>query len=130
MSIGSEATILIVEDDEDSREALARFLRQKGYRVDTSPNGKDALSAIINDPPDLVVLDLFLPEMDGPSLLEVLRSYLRLQSMPVVVLTALPDSPFVDRARHLKVNAILTKAKASLDDVARAIEESLARVPT
>src|SRR5687768_17049850 len=110
-------SILIVEDEPDSREALARFLRQKGYRVDTSPNGKEALSAIIDEAPDLVVLDLFLPEMDGPSLLEVLRSYLRLQSLPVVVLTALPDSPLVERARHLKVNAILTKAKASLDDI-------------
>jgi two-component system CheB/CheR fusion protein len=123
------ASILIVEDDADSGEAISCFLRQKGYRVDTSPSGKHALAAIINDPPDLIVLDLVLPEMDGASLLEVLRSYLRLQAMPVVVLTGFPDSQMVERVRHLKVNAILTKAKASFDDVLRAVEEALPPVP-
>ena len=122
-------SILIVEDDADSREALGRFLRQKGYQVASAPNGKDALSSIIKDTPDLIILDLFLPEMDGPTLLEVVRSYLRLQALPVVVLTALPESPLVERARHLKVNAILVKTKASLEDVRRAVEEALPRLP-
>ena len=123
------SSILIVENEADSREALGRYLRQKGYRVGSAPNGKDALSSIFKDTLDLIILDLFLPEMDGPTLLEVVRSYLRLQSLPVVVLTALPESPLVDRARHLKVNAILVKTKASLEDVRRAVEEALPRLP-
>jgi CheY-like chemotaxis protein len=124
------SSVLIVEDDADSREALSLYLRQKGHQVEAVRNGKDALAAILTDMPDVVVLDLFLPEMDGPSLLEVVRSYLRLQSLPVVILTALPDSPMVDRARHLKVNAILIKGRASLEEVHRAVEEASSRLPT
>ena len=70
-----------------------------------------------------------MPQMDGGGLLEVLRSYLRLQSLPVVVLTGLPDSPMVERARHLKVNAILVKGKATLEDIGRAVQAELPRAP-
>lgn len=84
---------------------------------------------IISDVPDVVLLDLMMPEMDGPSLLEVVRSYLRLQSLPVVVLTGLPESPMVDRARTLKVNDVLAKGKASPQDIKAAIEAAVVRVP-
>lgn len=70
-----------------------------------------------------------MPEMDGPSFLEVMRSYLRLQSLPVVILTGLPDSPMVERVQHLKVNAILVKGKASPDEIKQALEEAAVRVP-
>ena len=124
------SSVLIVEDDADSREALSLYLRQKGHQVEAVRNGKDALAAILTDMPDVVVLDLFLPEMDGPSLLEVVRSYLRLQSLPVIIMTALPDSPMVERARHLKVSTILVKGRASLEEVHRAVEEASSRLPT
>ena len=70
-----------------------------------------------------------MPEMDGPSFLEVVRSYLRIQSLPVVVLTGLGDSPMIDRARALRVNSILVKGKASPDDILKALEEALVRYP-
>jgi hypothetical protein len=67
--------------------------------------------------------------MDGGNFLEVIRSYLRLQSLPVIILTGLPDSPMVDRARHLKVNTILVKGKATLEDIGEAVRMELHRVP-
>jgi CheY-like chemotaxis protein len=67
--------------------------------------------------------------MDGPSFLEVVRSYLRLQSLPIVVLTALAESPMVERTRNLQVNAILVKGKATLEDVRLAAEEAVHRIP-
>jgi CheY-like chemotaxis protein len=76
-----------------------------------------------------VLLDLMMPEMDGPSFLEVLRSYLRIQSLPVVVLTGLAESPMVDRAQSLKVNSVLLKGKASPEDILRAVEEAISRMP-
>jgi hypothetical protein len=51
-------------------------------------------------------------------------------ALPVVVLTGLPDSPMADRARNLKVSAILIKGKASLEDIRRAVEDSILRLPT
>lgn len=85
--------------------------------------------AVIDNPPDLIILDLYMPEMDGGTFLEVIRSYLRLQALPVVILTALPDSPMVERARHLKVNTILIKAKATFEEILEAVQQELHRLP-
>lgn len=122
-------SILIVEDDPDSSEALMRYLQQAGYTVECKSNGREALLSILRNVPDLVILDLFMPEMDGPSLLEIMRSYLRLQTLPVLILTGITDSPLLDRARSLKVNTILAKGRASLADVLRAVQEQLPRLP-
>src|SRR6478735_11036172 len=108
------ASLLIVDDDVDGMEALCAYLSKAGHTVECVPNGREALMAVIGRPPELIILDMFMPEMDGGNFLEIIRSYLRLQSLPVVVLTGLPDSPMVDRARHLKVNTILVKGKATL----------------
>ena len=124
------AFILIVEDLKDTCDALKGFLEDAGHVVTCVPNGRDALSAVLNKVPDVILLDLLTPEMDGTSFLEVIRSYLRLQSLPVVVHTGLGDSPMVDRARTLKVNSILMKGKASLEEIQHAVEESLSRIPT
>jgi CheY-like chemotaxis protein len=123
------ATLLLVEDDTDGREALCAYLARAGHTVECVPNGKDALAAVIARPPDLVILDLFMPEMDGGNFLEVIRSYLRLQSLPVIILTGLPDSPMVERARHLRVNTILVKGKATLEEIAEAVRTELHRAP-
>lgn len=122
--------ILVVDDDQDTMAGLCAHLRKAGFDSDCVPNGKQALSVILAQTPDLVVLDLFMPEMDGAGLLEILRCYLRLQFLPVIVYTALPDSPLVDRARHLRVNSILVKGKASMQDVVNTVKHELPRVPT
>src|SRR5205085_2837604 len=111
------AKILVVDDVQDTRDTLAVLLQDAGHTVKCVPNGREALSAVLAELPDVVILDLMLPEMDGPSFLEVVRSYLRIQSLPVVVMTGLTDSPMIDRARALKVNSILVKGRASPDDI-------------
>ena len=124
------SSVLIVEDDDDSREALSIFLRRKGYEVDSAPNATEALARVMNQPPDAIVLDMFMPEVDGPSLLRALRFHLKLRALPVVVFTALPQSGLTETVRLMGVSAILAKGSASFDDVHRAIEESLPRVPS
>jgi CheY-like chemotaxis protein len=123
------AKILIVDDDAFSGQPIAKYLTKAGHTTVCVPNGRDALAQVLAEVPDVIVLDLLMPEMDGPSFLEVVRSYLRLQSLPVVVLTGMADSPMADRARFLKVNSILVKGKASLADIQHAIEEAAARMP-
>ena len=121
--------ILYVEDDDAAREALTRVLVAAGHKVVGVPNGRDALMEVLQRRPSVVLLDLCLPEMDGPSFLEVLRSYLRVRSLPVVVLTGLGDSPMIERAQALKVNSVLVKGKATGDDILKAIDEALVRHP-
>jgi CheY-like chemotaxis protein len=123
------AKILIVDDNEDARESQAMLLRDVGHDVSCVPNGREALAHVLSDVPDVILLDLLMPEMDGPSFLEVIRSYLRIQSLPVVVLTALSDSPMIDRAQALKVNSILIKGKATPADIQKAVEEAIHRYP-
>ena len=123
------ASILIIDDDVTGRKALAGFLGHAGHVVRSASNGREALAQVISDTPDVVVLDLFMPDMDGPSFLDVVRSYLRIQSLPVVVLTGMTESPMVDRVRYLKVNSVLAKGKATPEDIRRAVEEAAVRVP-
>ncbi len=123
------AKILIVDDDLDSGEALAKFLRAAGHEVTYAPSGRQALANVLADIPDVILLDMFMPEMDGPAFLEIVRSYLHLHSLPVVVLTGLPGSPMVARSQHLKVNSILVKGKASPEQIRQALEEAVFCVP-
>jgi len=124
------AKILIVDDNKDCSDGLAKTLAIAGHEVTCVPNGRDALASILAKMPDVVLLDLIMPEMDGPSFLEVVRSYLRLQSLPVVILTALADSPMVSRAQALKVNTVLVKGKASAEDIQNALEQAAVTVPS
>src|SRR5215216_1723670 len=105
------AKVLVVDDNPDSSEALCQFLRKAGHTVECQQDGRMALASVINAMPDVVVLDRMMPEMDGPTSLGGVRADWRLEAVPVVVLTALPESPMVERARHLKGNSIMTKAK-------------------
>jgi CheY-like chemotaxis protein len=123
------AKILIVDDNTDDSATLAIFFRKAGHQITCVPNGREALTQVLSDTPDVILLDLILPEMDGPSFLEVVRSYLRIQALPVVVITGLVDSPMIDRVRALKVNSILVKVKATPDDILKALEQALIRMP-
>ncbi len=77
--------ILVVDDDETIRRTLRINLRARGYDVEVVGTGRDALSTVEDAPPDLVVLDLGLPDIGG---VEVLRTLRRTSSVPVVVLSA------------------------------------------
>src|SRR3954451_3105145 len=123
------AKILIVDDNADYRDQLEICFRMAGHEVRCTPDGREALSAVLADMPDVVLLDLVMPEMDGPSFLEVVRSYLRIQSLPVIVLTAMSDGPMIERARAAKVNTILVKGKATPVDILKAIEGALVTLP-
>jgi DNA-binding response OmpR family regulator len=78
-------TILVVDDEERLTSLLQAYLQQEGYRVVTAANGRQALDAVRREPPDLIVLDVMMPEMDGIEFLRVLRTQ---HSTPVVLLTA------------------------------------------
>jgi two-component system KDP operon response regulator KdpE len=77
--------VLVVDDDETIRRTLRINLRARGYEVEVVGSGRDALSTLEDAPPDLVILDLGLPDVDG---VEVLRRLRRTSRVPVVVLSA------------------------------------------
>src|SRR5512147_3013492 len=77
--------ILLVDDDDLLRRSLAFNLEKAGYRVSTAANAEDALALAQRDTPELLILDIGLPGMDG---LEALRQYRQRASVPVIFLTA------------------------------------------
>jgi DNA-binding response OmpR family regulator len=82
------AVLLLVEDDPRIRTALTRALTQRGHAVASEPAGLPALQRVVDDPPDLVVLDLGLPDVEGIRLLKMLRP---VSAVPVIVATARDD---------------------------------------
>ncbi|MEV8316189.1 response regulator transcription factor [Streptomyces sp. NPDC059900] len=84
------AHLLVVEDDPQLRGALVRALRDKGHAVATAPSGMAGLDAAVTHRPDLVVLDLGLPDVDGSQVLRMLRA---VSDVPVIVATARDDEP-------------------------------------
>jgi CheY-like chemotaxis protein len=119
------ASILIVDDDPDGSEPVARFLRKSGYRVVTVPNGREALSMLTGALPDLIILDMRMPEMDGAMFLEVLRSYLRWQHVPVIILTAYPEGPHIDEAARLNANEVFRKGQLNFEELLASVERHL-----
>ena len=79
------ASILIVEDEQRIRERLTRALADRGHATDARHTGYEGLSAIVEDKPDVVVLDLGLPDIDGAELLKMIRS---VSAVPIVIATA------------------------------------------
>ncbi|HAV61398.1 MAG TPA: DNA-binding response regulator [Verrucomicrobiales bacterium] len=82
------ARVLVVDDEEDVRNLVAFNLRAAGMEVLVAENGAEALEQVRNERPDLVILDLMLPELDGISVCEMIRKLPESSATPVIMLTA------------------------------------------
>jgi CheY-like chemotaxis protein len=80
--------VLIVDDDEAVRTAVADVLREEGFEVSEAQDGEQALAMLRRSPPDVVLLDLMMPRVDGWQVVEAMRSSPPLANVPVMVLTA------------------------------------------
>ncbi len=121
--------ILVVDDEPDILSLLVYQLSREGYRISTAVDGKGAVSTALADRPDLVVLDLMLPEVDGYEVLRSLREDDRTADIPILLLTARREEedrvrgfekgaddyvtkPFSPKELVLRVKALLRRAKA------------------
>lgn len=98
--------ILVVDDDEGVRDILRLYLTNAGFRIDTSAGAREALRLIETDPPDLVTLDLRMPDMDGATFLGMLSKSETGRSVPVVIVTGAGDTHGM---RALGASAVLEK---------------------
>ena len=96
----TRATVLVVDDSETVRAALKQRLERSGYRVETAEDGREALRRLYESSPDIVLLDVVMPELDGWSTLERIRD---VSAVPVIMLTS-RDSD-VERVRGLRAGA-------------------------
>jgi DNA-binding response OmpR family regulator len=96
----SRGRILVVDDDADIRGLIRELLERQGYGVEEAANGRDGLRAFYASPPDLVILDVSMPELDGWQTLERIRD---LSDVPVAMLTARAGE--LEKVRGLKAGA-------------------------
>ncbi len=124
------AHVLLIEDDATIRQGLVRALNERGHAVTTAPTGSDGLRLVVAERPDLVVLDLGLPDLDGREVLRMLRA---VSDIPVIVATARDAEseivtvlesgaddylvkPFGGSQLHARINAVLRRAGAHPDE--------------
>ena len=127
----ARARILVVEDEEDILELVRFNLAKEGFQVDGLASGEEALHAVRAHPPDLVILDLMLPGMDGLELCRRLRAEAATQALPIVMLTAKSEEadvvtglalgaddylpkPFSPRVLVARVKAVLRRGQTAL----------------
>lgn len=117
------ARILVVDDDPDGSEVICKFLLRAGHQAVCLPNGRKALASLATVDPDLVILDLLMPEMNGAQFLEILRNYSRGATLPIIVLTALSEGPLLKQIREMGVARVLHKTGFKLSALVGCIEE-------
>jgi DNA-binding response OmpR family regulator len=116
--------ILVVEDEESLLKLESILLSSKGYNVTGVMDGKSALEEVMAHRPDLVILDIMLPEIDGFEVCRRIKENPATSAIPVVMLTAKKNSQDVARGTEVGANAYLTKPFKSAK-VIEVIEELL-----
>lgn len=111
--------VLVVEDEADQRKSLAMILESKGYDVDTAENGRVALEKMRARRPDAMLLDLFMPVMDGWQVWDVVSHDESLASIPVIVLSGVAES----RAAQQIGAAALLRKPVDLKELYRVLEQ-------
>jgi two-component system phosphate regulon response regulator PhoB len=104
-----KARILVVEDEEDLLELVRFNLAREGYQVQGLARGEEALRAVRAQPPDLLLLDLMLPGMDGLELCRLLRADAATRALPIVMLTAKGEESDVVAGLELGADDYITK---------------------
>jgi PAS domain S-box-containing protein len=124
------ARVLVIDDDPAAREVMRRTLEASGHRVLEAADGQEGIDALALEVPDLVLLDLMMPVMDGFAVLEHIRDDFRLREVPVVVVTA-KDLSAEDRDMLRGARAILERSaytrRELVDIVAERVTEVLHR---
>jgi two-component system alkaline phosphatase synthesis response regulator PhoP len=101
--MGPMSRILIVEDDQDIAKLVARYLNKAGYTTEIVASGRDALRTITTNAPDLLVLDLMLPQVDGLEICRAVRANKKTAAIPIIMLTARGEES--DRIVGLEIGA-------------------------
>jgi len=128
--------VLIVDDDSDIQRLVSYNLSQAGYQVTTANTGRKALESVQKEPPDLIILDLMLPDIDGMEVCRTLRQRISSHPIPIVMLTARGEEidrvvgfelgaddyvakPFSPRELVLRVKSIFRRMKGQRSDMLR-----------
>lgn len=120
-----EKQILIIEDEKDIRDAIAEGLTQEGFKVTVANNGKIGLEKALTEHPDLILLDIIMPIMDGHHTLDKLRQDDWGRNAKVIMLTSMDDVKNITTAHSGDIADYVIKAHHSLDEIIQKVKVSI-----
>ncbi|MAZ30396.1 hypothetical protein CL655_03920 [bacterium] len=115
--------VLIVEDEQDIREAMADYLRNVGYHVIEAEDGQQGLQFSLSEHPDVILLDLMMPIMDGHEMLKKLREDRWGMNAKVVIMSAMDDVKNIGGAYESGITEYIIKGESSLEELAKKVRE-------
>ena len=121
----TEKKILIVEDEPDLLGILADKFTKEGFKVTTARDGEEGLTAVASDKPDVILLDIIMPRLDGMSMLKKMRVEPANKDIPVIILTNLADSDVVVNSLEHGVFDYLIKTDWQLTEVVNKVKNRL-----
>lgn len=115
--------VLIVEDDKDFLFILQTNLKKEGFSVVTAKNGKDGLMALEKEKPDLIVLDILMPVMDGLEMAKQMKQ--SSINIPIIYLTNVKEVDFISKAVEIIPSDYIIKSDMSIDKIIAEIKRKL-----
>ncbi len=119
--------ILIVDDDPAIRELYEAGFKQIGYDVQTAINGEDALTKTLSFKPDLLLLDIMMPEIHGLHVLDIIKATPEAKDLKVIVFTALSDDEAQKKAEEFGADGYIVKSQKTMAEVINYVQEVLKR---
>jgi two-component system cell cycle response regulator DivK len=109
MDKGKSPAIMVVDDYEDTRRVVRWMLEQEGYRVIEAVNGREAVDVAVRERPDLILMDLAMPQLDGFDAIRSVRELAELRSVRIIAVTAYDMAEARDKARVAGCDEYLSK---------------------
>ncbi|MFD2255879.1 response regulator [Luteolibacter algae] len=121
--------LLIAEDDHVAASLSRRGFERAGFKVSVATDGASTLEKLLSEPPDLLILDLILPRVDGLEILEFIKRDASLSDLPVIVVSQLPaNSESAQAAKNAGIRCYITKSESSLASLLHEVKSAL-RMP-
>ena len=122
--------VVVADDDRMFRKAAETTLRRQGYSVATASDGEEALQLIRSEQPDIIVLDLIMPKLQGFDVLQILKQDTLTSAIPVIVLSSLTQEQDKQEALDLGATAYFNKSTFSLGELVKQVESTLTKGQT
>jgi len=124
----SRKKILLVEDDLALAQIYKSRFELEGFMVQHAPDGEKALTIAVSFKPDLILMDVMMPKLNGFDALDILRNTPQLKDIRVIILTALGQSKDMERAQALGADEYLIKSQIVFGDVVARVKRSLGEI--
>lgn len=123
--MNNKPKILLVEDDESLSNVYMTRFEAEGFDIRRVGNGEDALAAALSFQPDIVLLDIMMPKVDGFNVLDILRNTPQTEKLKIIILSALSQQMDIEKANKLGADDYLIKSEVTIADVVSKVKKEL-----